>query len=224
LPYSPPTDERRLLELGNGQYASVRARQYSCGISLPNLAHRTSPPPAAGRLVLRSTARTHVKTAASAMVFAMNTSPRAKVETATRLPASMAGWAVGGVSCAHCRHARKPVRRKKADARLDRASRRAGNPRRGRRRDRQARAQIEDDGGASRRPIPRSVRRHAVAAGSAAPLDRVEPTPYQRDPSDAHVKRLMGVIETIGRFLDPIVVVREMASTSRRTGTTGCRR
>jgi ParB family transcriptional regulator, chromosome partitioning protein len=44
---------------------------------------------------------------------------------------------------------------------------------------------------------------------AALPIDRVEPTPYQRDPSDAHVKRLMGVIETIGRFLDPIVVVRE---------------
>jgi ParB family chromosome partitioning protein len=44
---------------------------------------------------------------------------------------------------------------------------------------------------------------------AALPVDRVEPTPYQRDPSDAHVKRLMGVIETIGRFLDPIVVVRD---------------
>jgi ParB family transcriptional regulator, chromosome partitioning protein len=43
---------------------------------------------------------------------------------------------------------------------------------------------------------------------AALPVDRVEPTPYQRDPSDTHVKRLMGVIETIGRFLDPIVVVR----------------
>ena len=43
----------------------------------------------------------------------------------------------------------------------------------------------------------------------ALPVDRVEPTPYQRDPSDPHVKRLMGVIETIGRFLDPIVAVRE---------------
>ena len=42
----------------------------------------------------------------------------------------------------------------------------------------------------------------------ALPVDRVEPTPYQRDPSDAHVKRLMGVVEKIGRFLDPIVVVR----------------
>src|SRR5262249_45821359 len=28
-------------------------------------------------------------------------------------------------------------------------------------------------------------------------------------PSDAHVKRLMGVIETLGQFLDPIVAVRE---------------
>jgi ParB family chromosome partitioning protein len=42
----------------------------------------------------------------------------------------------------------------------------------------------------------------------ALPVERVEPTPYQRDPSDAHVKRLVGVIETVGRFLDPIVAVR----------------
>ena len=41
------------------------------------------------------------------------------------------------------------------------------------------------------------------------PIDRVEPTPYQRDPSDPHVKRLMGVIEKIGLFLDPIIVVRQ---------------
>jgi ParB family chromosome partitioning protein len=40
------------------------------------------------------------------------------------------------------------------------------------------------------------------------PIDRVEPTPYQRDPSDPHVKRLMKVIETLDRFLDPIIVVR----------------
>jgi ParB family chromosome partitioning protein len=42
----------------------------------------------------------------------------------------------------------------------------------------------------------------------ALPIDRVEPTPYQRDPSDAHVKRLMTVIEKVGRFLDPVVVIR----------------
>ena len=40
------------------------------------------------------------------------------------------------------------------------------------------------------------------------PIDRVEPTPYQRDPSDPHVKRLMRVIETLKRFLDPLIVVR----------------
>src|SRR5262245_32799416 len=44
---------------------------------------------------------------------------------------------------------------------------------------------------------------------AALPIDRVEPTPYQRDASDAHVKRLMTVIEKIGRFLDPIVAVRD---------------
>ncbi len=41
------------------------------------------------------------------------------------------------------------------------------------------------------------------------PIDRVEPTPFQRDPSDPHVKRLMTVIETLGRFLDPLIVVRQ---------------
>jgi ParB family transcriptional regulator, chromosome partitioning protein len=44
---------------------------------------------------------------------------------------------------------------------------------------------------------------------AALPIDKVEPTPYQRDPSDAHVKRLMGVFEKIGRFLDPIIAVRD---------------
>jgi ParB family chromosome partitioning protein len=41
------------------------------------------------------------------------------------------------------------------------------------------------------------------------PIDRVEPTPFQRDPSDPHVKRLMTVIETLDRFLDPLIVVRQ---------------
>jgi ParB family chromosome partitioning protein len=44
---------------------------------------------------------------------------------------------------------------------------------------------------------------------AALPIDRVEPTPYQRDPSQPHVKRLMNVIETLGRFLDPIIAVRQ---------------
>ena len=42
----------------------------------------------------------------------------------------------------------------------------------------------------------------------ALPVSVVEPTPYQRDPSDAHVKRLMAVVEKIGLFLDPIIAIR----------------
>ena len=43
----------------------------------------------------------------------------------------------------------------------------------------------------------------------ALPIDRVEPTPYQRDPSDAHIKKLMTVIDKVGRFLDPLVLIRQ---------------
>ena len=43
---------------------------------------------------------------------------------------------------------------------------------------------------------------------AALPVSEVEPTPYQRDPSDTHVKRLMAVLEKIGLFLDPIIVIR----------------
>src|SRR5688572_21008930 len=43
---------------------------------------------------------------------------------------------------------------------------------------------------------------------TALPVDKVEPTPFQRDPSQPHVKRLMNVVETLGRFLDPIIVIR----------------
>ena len=41
------------------------------------------------------------------------------------------------------------------------------------------------------------------------PINKVEPTPYQRDPSDAHIKKLMTVIEKVGRFLDPLVLIRQ---------------
>ena len=68
---------------------------------------------------------------------------------------------------------------------------------------------------------------------AALPIDRVEPTPYQRDPSQPHVKRLMTVIEKLGRFLDPIITVRrrtvaagtEPATKRRRSGgrQAGCR-
>jgi ParB family chromosome partitioning protein len=39
------------------------------------------------------------------------------------------------------------------------------------------------------------------------PVDAVEPTPFQRDLSDAHHKRLADVINKTGQFLDPIITV-----------------
>src|SRR6266436_5419508 len=42
---------------------------------------------------------------------------------------------------------------------------------------------------------------------SILPLDKIEPTPFQRDLSDAHHKRLADVISKTGRFLDPVITV-----------------
>ena len=39
------------------------------------------------------------------------------------------------------------------------------------------------------------------------PIDRVEPTPFQRDLSQAHHKRLADVIHKTGLFLDPLIAV-----------------
>lgn len=39
------------------------------------------------------------------------------------------------------------------------------------------------------------------------PADSVQPTPYQRDLSATHVARLAAAIESLGRFLDPIIAV-----------------
>jgi ParB family chromosome partitioning protein len=43
---------------------------------------------------------------------------------------------------------------------------------------------------------------------AALPIDQVEATPYQRNLSDAHARRLESVIGKLGRFLDPIIAVR----------------
>jgi ParB family transcriptional regulator, chromosome partitioning protein len=68
--------------------------------------------------------------------------------------------------------------------------------------------QVEDDGG-----IVLATYREPFGGTpvllTALPLDRVEPTPFQRDPSQPHVKRLMNVVETLGRFLDPIIAIRQ---------------
>jgi ParB family chromosome partitioning protein len=43
---------------------------------------------------------------------------------------------------------------------------------------------------------------------TALPIHQVEPTPYQRNLSEAHVRKLESAIGTLGRFLDPIIVVQ----------------
>jgi ParB family transcriptional regulator, chromosome partitioning protein len=43
---------------------------------------------------------------------------------------------------------------------------------------------------------------------AALPIDLVEPTPYQRDLSKPHVERLSAAMDKLGRYLDPMIVVR----------------
>ncbi len=67
-------------------------------------------------------------------------------------------------------------------------------------------ARIESDGGSVlatyRDPLGSNWQIFA-----ALPLDRVQPTPYQRNLSETHVERLTKAIEKVGRFLDPIIAV-----------------
>jgi len=50
---------------------------------------------------------------------------------------------------------------------------------------------------------------------AALPIDLVDPTPYQRDLSKPHVERLSAAIDKLGRFLDPMIVVRGDQGSSR---------
>jgi ParB family chromosome partitioning protein len=43
---------------------------------------------------------------------------------------------------------------------------------------------------------------------AALPIDLVEPTPYQRDVSDGHVRKLTLAMDRTRRYLDPIIAVR----------------
>jgi ParB family transcriptional regulator, chromosome partitioning protein len=66
---------------------------------------------------------------------------------------------------------------------------------------------IETDGGTALATYRDPLGGHwQIFAG--LPIDLVEPTPYQRDLSDAHVAKLCSAIDRLGRYLDPMVVVR----------------
>ncbi len=66
--------------------------------------------------------------------------------------------------------------------------------------------QVEADGGSALQAFRDPLGGHWQLF-CLLPLERVEPTPYQRDLSPAHVKRLQAVVGKVGRFLDPIVAV-----------------
>jgi ParB family transcriptional regulator, chromosome partitioning protein len=70
----------------------------------------------------------------------------------------------------------------------------------------ETKARIESEGGlvlaAYRDPLGKNALILAVL-----PLDKVEPTPFQRDVSDMHHKRLADVIDKTGFFLDPIIAI-----------------
>src|SRR5437763_11413287 len=68
--------------------------------------------------------------------------------------------------------------------------------------------QVEEDGGAVLSAYREPLGGHALLF-TALPVDKVEPTPFQRDVSDAHVLKLTRAMDKTRRYLDPIIAVRE---------------
>jgi ParB family chromosome partitioning protein len=67
--------------------------------------------------------------------------------------------------------------------------------------------QVEADGGAVLGAYRDPLGGHWQLL-AALPIDKVSPTPFQRDLSDPHVGRLTRVLDSLDRFLDPIITVR----------------
>jgi len=67
---------------------------------------------------------------------------------------------------------------------------------------------VADDGGAVLATYREPLGGHALLL-CALPIDLVAPTPFQRDVSDAHVRRLTQAMDKTKRFLDPVIAVRE---------------
>lgn len=74
---------------------------------------------------------------------------------------------------------------------------------------------IEDDGGKAL-AVYREPYGGRWVVMAALPIEQVEPTPYQRNLSDTHVRKLETVIGKLGRFLDPIIAVRAQPAATAR--------
>ncbi|HEY2743864.1 MAG TPA: chromosome partitioning protein ParB [Polyangia bacterium] len=68
-------------------------------------------------------------------------------------------------------------------------------------------AQVAADGGRVLAAYKEPLGGH-VQLFAALPIDLVEPTPYQRDVSDSHVRRLTLAMDRTRRYLDPVIAVR----------------
>ena len=69
-------------------------------------------------------------------------------------------------------------------------------------------ARVEREGGTVVGPYKDPLGGHPLLL-AILPIESIEPTPFQRDLSDAHHKRLADVINKTGRFLDPVIAVTE---------------
>ena len=69
------------------------------------------------------------------------------------------------------------------------------------------RAEVESAGGAALGAYREPLSGHPMLLASL-PIKAVEPTPFQRNLSPTHTKRLAAKIEESGSFLDPLIVVR----------------
>lgn len=67
-------------------------------------------------------------------------------------------------------------------------------------------AQVEEAGGAVLARYREPLGGHALML-VALPIEKVSPTPFQRDVSDAHVRKLTRAMDKTKRFLDPLIVV-----------------
>ena len=67
-------------------------------------------------------------------------------------------------------------------------------------------ARVEEEGGAVIGSYCEPLGGTPVVV-AALPIDKVAPTPFQRDLSETHHKRLAEVIQKTGRFLDPLIAI-----------------
>src|SRR5262245_57587849 len=66
---------------------------------------------------------------------------------------------------------------------------------------------VKQDGGAVLATYREPLGGHVLLL-CALPIDLVAPTPFQRDVSDAHVRKLTHAMDKTRRFLDPLIVVQ----------------